>query len=449
MVRLKGVAVCFFTSLLCSPLIHNLLGHPLMSQKLPMMCLQYSLFATSVLMFVAMLEPSSDFWNFEKRGSFLYFLFCLLTCVSVVQITLNVNRFNLIGKPKKAKYFEGDEQYLGTPFGMSSEAFQSIFTYVVSMLAVLQMDNETSPRNLALYWCGATITNIIVTGIALLSGPLAAKIQFSSWMHVFYFVMALFVSHNFVLVNKRRYPVCEYYTRRSVLFDILVAILLGFCMIYNAMRLLCAFNATQKFIKDYTAKFEPCIVEPTKFPFAWILFAGVYGIPCCLQGIYDLNNVGCQRNLEMAFMHAGSMLQGTFVYVSFSWYTKANKFQIPDKSYPIVAILNLLVVCAAHMLAIRCFVARSMNDKEAKTNESSQNRGKQSQNTPQCMDDLVASTNKDGKKVCKRRVIPQCEGTGTDDSRYWKETESGSEEEGDEIEEDWSQCEDDDEEENL
>jgi len=57
----------------------------------------------------------------------------------------------------------------------------------------------------------------------------------------------------------------------------------------------------------------------------------------------------------MALIHAGSMLQGTFVYLSYSWFPGADKKgQIPVKQYNLVSTLNLMVVGVAHGYMIRC-----------------------------------------------------------------------------------------------
>ena len=354
MINFSGVTVCFCVSLWCAPATNYIMEHKLLSNVLPMYIMQYSMFLTALSLFVFVLKPSQVFGNLEKQGSALYFMCCMFTCISISQLAVHSRRYNVFGKSKPLQYFASDEPHLKTPFGMSSELSHCVVTYVMSLLMVFRMDNKLSPRDLALYWCGFTVTKTLVTGLSLLSGPFVTKLRCNSYINLFFFVISLWLMYYFLMKKPRTVPCYRCFARSNAVIDTVIALLLAFSAVFSFIRILCVLNSNQKYIKRYNS-LEPYMKNKSNFGASWILICGFFSIPCCLLGILSLCQSLTKRSLNMALLHAGSILQGTFVYISFNWYVNADKKgKIPLKYYYVVSIFNLLLVVAAHAYMMRC-----------------------------------------------------------------------------------------------
>ena len=355
MVNFKGVATCLCVSMFCAPITTYCLSHSILQNVLTMYIFQYTLFLTVFAIFMYLLKPNSKFGALERRGSLLYFLCCMFTCIAVSQLAVQAKRFNMFGKPKKPlKYFVKDELYLKTPFGKSSEFSYLFFTFLMSLLMVFQMDNCSSPRNIALYWGSFTVTKTLVTGIGLLSSTFVTKLQFSSIVSIFFFLVSLWVLHYFLVKCPRFIPCQTCFTRGNGFFDTAIVMGLAFSAGFNFFRILALLNSSQKYIKLYE-KFEPYMKHSSKFGTAWVLVCAALNIPCCLVAIHSLFRCILKRHLDMSLIHAGSMFQGTLVYLSYDWFPAADKKgRIPEKYYDRIVALNIFVVVVAHVYMLRC-----------------------------------------------------------------------------------------------
>ena len=356
-----GVTMCILVSGCWAPVLRYFLCDRQLSHTLPMICVEYTLFLASLVLLIFILEPTPDIWDFEKRGSAFYFTCCMLTCVAVNQITLNAMRFKLIQSEKVAKFFAEDEPFLKTPYGICSEMWHCFFTYLMSLILVFVMDNGMNPRNYALYWCGATLTSGMVTGIALLVGTYAKKLKYSSIANLFYFVVAMWVLSHFLLSNPRYIRCKPCWFRKFSWHEVVLIALNAFAIAFHFFRVLSIvrvpiftqihfFDWINCLIKVYARRYEPYMSHNSRFGLTWIIFAAGYGIPCSFVAVYHLLRQTTLEGADTALMHAGSTLQGTFVYLSYSAFSSSEKrYRIPQKVLLIVIALNLLLVITSHV----------------------------------------------------------------------------------------------------
>ena len=365
MVDFSGVMLCISLSFACIPITCFFLLDDHVSQKLPMHIAEYSMLVTALGIFLLCLKPSRDFWNFNKRGAF-YYACCILCCAATTQLTVHGMRLNLFGGAKKPKYFDSDELYIKTPYGSSSELWFDVVSYILYLLMVFQIDNKTSVRNVALYWCGATLSSVFVTGIGLLTGPYATKIYFSSFSLFFYIFFTLWVLRYFI-VQKPRFVCGLREGRGSGYFEFVIAALLLYSALFSFLRVLGVFNSNLNFVKNYVGKFEPYITHPSKFGSIWILYAALYGIPCQLKSLYHIHHATYRAATNMALIYAGSIMQGTFVYLSYSAYPSSDqKGRIPKSAFGVVMVLNIMLIIGAHIFLFRCLRSTPYHSKKFK-----------------------------------------------------------------------------------
>ena len=378
-----GVLLCILVSGCWAPALSYFLNHSQWSKTLPMLCVEYTLFLASLILFIYILEPASDFWNFEKRGSAFYFTSCMLVCVSVNQITLTAVRFELIQSSKQVEFFAEDEPFLKTPFGICSEMWHCIFTFSMSLIMIFVMDNGLSPRNYALYWCGATLTSGMVTGIALVSGTFAKRIKYTSVANTFYFLVALWMLSN-LFISQPRNVRCKTSWRRCSCSKVVLVLMNVFVIAFHFFRILSItqwpildnsqyFRSVNSLIRVYARQYEPYMIHNSRFGLTWIMFVAGYGIPCSFIAIYHLLRQTTLEAANLALMHAGSTLQGTVVYLSYSAFSSSEKrFRIRPKVFSVVLSLNVLIVVTSHIFLLLALFEKPLQKpaKHGKTSPS-------------------------------------------------------------------------------
>ena len=353
MLNYKGVVCVVTVSLSCLPCTMYFLSHRVMSQLLPMYAVGYGILLTAVALFILIMPPDGNFWKFECRGIF-YYVCCILACINVVQLSMQFRRFSKPGRFKLSTFFATDEVYLKTPFGMSSILWNNGVCYLIYLVIVFAIDNCSNVRNIALYWCGGMITSEFVIGISLLSGPTSHKLQYSSVVDVFYICVLIWVLNNYLIINPR--IVCPgIECRTSKFFDICLIITFLFSIFFTFIRCMGVLNSSQYHIKYYRMKYEPYMGHKSNFGAIWILFSGAYGIPCQILAIYYLYHSRCRHSVDISLLYAGSMLQGTVVYLSYNFYPSSEKaYRFPTSHLVSVMTFNIGIVVVAHLFLFRC-----------------------------------------------------------------------------------------------
>lgn len=353
MLNYKGVVCVFVVSVCCIPFTWFLLSHKVMSQLLPMYAVGYGILLTVLSIFFCVMPPQKNFWKFEKRGLF-YYVCCILACVNVVQLSIQYRRFSKGGVFKLSGFFSTDEFYLKTPFGMSSILWNNGVCYFLYLIMIFSIDNCSNIRNLAVYWSGGMMTSEFVIGVSLLSGPASNKLQYSSVVDVFYICVVIWVLHYYLLINPRTYKYGRE-CRPGKTFDSCLAIAFILCSLFTFMRCLAVLKSSQYHIKMYRSRFEPYLAHKSNFGSVWILFTGAYGIPCQFLAIYYIYHCKCRCVLDISLLYAGSMLQGTVVYLSYNLYPSSEKaYRFPCSHIAAVMASNFGLVAVAHLFLFRC-----------------------------------------------------------------------------------------------
>ena len=282
-------------------------------------------------------------------------------CCCLAGMTVQSLRLSLMDRPPgeikhKAEYMVYDEAYLFTPFGISTEFWVDVVNYFFYGFFIFMIDNNFSYRNFILYWSGATLASEIVATLACFTGSHSHELQYSELMHAVRFLAAIWVIIKFVVLNPRCMDGKRCRTRFAWLdrFLIVSLILLSF---FAVLRGLGSLDSNQILVKQYILQFEPYIAHPSRFPCIWILYLAVYGIPFQLLAARILKwpDVNAEWLINCSILYAGSVLQGTFVFLSYTFYPSAElKFKTPANSIFFVVIINFYLVLVAHLLAYRC-----------------------------------------------------------------------------------------------
>jgi len=349
--KYHGVIVCIIASLVSVPVMFAFLSNHILSQKVPQYAVQYGLLVASLGMFIHLLRPSGDFWNFETRGSIFYYFCCLFTTLSAVQLTVHGSKFT----QNRPKLLDGDSVYLKTLQGISSELSYCISSYVLCLMMISRMDRYFSSRNLALYWCGATLTNELIYSISMAINR-KFLLEYSTFIHLLYIAVALWSLYHFLQGNQRLIPCKLCVTSYRPLADTGIIILLFFSVAFCILRGLGALNIQQAFVKAYASSIEPIMLDPSHFGQVWIGISCAASIPCSLMGVSFLNQLLCTKNVNIALLHAGCIMQGTLVYTVYAVISAIAepKYRLPLKNVIVVLALNIVFVTSAHLYMLRC-----------------------------------------------------------------------------------------------
>ena len=357
----KSVIVAVLVSLCAVPFVRAGLSHPDISRYLPMYILNYALVVTALVFFLIALPPVIECTNFGSLNFLgrneIFYGCCIFMCTCLGGATLQAWRFNKLGASKvkhKPEFFAYDEFYMLSPFGMSSEIWSDGINYIFYALILFMIDNNIMYRDVALYWSGGTLTGELVATMAAFTGSHSDKLKYSEFMRIVYIAAAMWVIFKLVVLKPRCIPKSCFYSEYRH-WDKALIIALVFLSVFAGIRGLAALSGNQMLVKRYATLYEPSIRHPSKFGVIWILYTAVYGIPFQLSAAYALTGPGAQWLIDMSVLYAASVLQGTFVFMSYSFYPSADKsFQTPKTSMLMVYSLNILLVVVAHVLMYRC-----------------------------------------------------------------------------------------------
>ena len=348
----RGLTISIIVSLSAFPFVRSGLAHPEISGYASMYIFNYALLLSASIIISSSLPPTKCL----KRDE-IYYGCCLFMCMCVGGAALQSWRLKKFGADKyqhRVWYLTFDEAYMDTPFGTSTEFWMDVVNYVFYVIVIYLIDNNLPHRNVALYWSGGTLTSELVTTIASFTGSHSHQLKYSELMHVVYIAAAVWVMYKYLFLKPR--IICETtYCTKFRRFDRILSVCLVFLSMFAGFRGLAALQGSQAFVLDYVKRFEPTILHPSKFGIIWVLFTAVYGIPFQLAAVKALTRPGSQWLVDMSIIYAASVLQGTFVFTSYSFYASADKqFVIPQPVRARVLFLNFLLVIVAHCLMYRC-----------------------------------------------------------------------------------------------
>ena len=352
----KGVIVAVIVSLCAIPCTRIGLGHRAVSQFAPMYILNYALLLTASIFFLAALPPNAcpNRKTRPLRRNEIYYGCCLLMCCCMAGLTLQSFRLKRMGAAKvkhKVEYIIYDEAYLLTPFGMSTEFWMDVVNYIFYAAFVFLIDNNLSYRNIMLYWSGAMLTSEVVATLACFTGSYSRNLKYSEFMHIVNVVAAVWVIFKFLMLKPRRIEGRSSVSKFALLDKIIIVCFI-FLSLFAAFRGLAALNGSQYYVKRYVILYEPYIAHPSRFAAIWILYTAVYGIPFQLASVHGLLRPGAEWLINMSILYAGSIAQGTFVYMSYSYFP-SSELKFRGKSF-VVIVLNMLLLISAHLLMYRC-----------------------------------------------------------------------------------------------
>ena len=355
----KGVTVAVIVSLCAVPLVKSALSHNVVSQFLPMCILNYSLLLTAAVFFTAALPPNICCHVASKRNE-IYYMCCLFMCLCTGNATVQAWRLRFFAphNPKvpfpKVGYLLYDEPFLTKPFGISTQLWNDFVNYFLYAAMIFMIDNDIPYRDVALYWCGGTLTSEFVSTIGAFTGMNSHQLHYSEIKRIVYISATSWVLFKFLVCNPRYIRESLYSTR----FWKLDRILIFFLMVYSFFgffRGLAGLNGRQRIVIYYVSRYEPYILHPSKFGAVWVLYTAVYGVPFHLAAIKSLIRPTSDWIVNMSILYAGSLLQGTCVYLSYSFYPSSDpKYRTPSKTFFFVMLVNILLVVVAHVLMYRC-----------------------------------------------------------------------------------------------
>lgn len=352
----KGVIVSIVVSLFGVPMVIAALCHPVMSQLLPMYVFNYSLLLTAAVFIVAALPPNFACLKTTRRNE-VYYMACIFMCLCTGSGAAQAWRLRIIPHQPNVKvgYFQCDEPYMNTPFGMSTVIWNDCVNYIIYVVLVYMIDNGMEYRNLALYWCGGTLTSEFVATLGSFIGCHSHQLHYTEIKHFAVTLGTAWVLYKFLVRNPRTSCDIKLYNTRFKTLDTLITVLFTFYSFFNILRGLGGLGGRQKIVAYYIGHYEPYIIHPSRFGAVWVIYVAAYGIPFQLATIKGLKKPGSEWLINSSILYASSLLQGTTVFLSYSFYPRADRqYKIPPNSFMIVLLLNIAYVVLAHALMYRC-----------------------------------------------------------------------------------------------
>ena len=368
MVYLTGVLTSFIISLTSAPLVHIVSNHDILSQPIYLMMIGFGLLAVVAFLAVTFLRPSDlkPAKSFEGRG-LVYYTCCVFMWGGVADFTIQSCHVKLF-ECGEDSYLLNGEPYLRTHFGISTQFWNAIVHYSLQLLTIYEIDNQLDCKFTVLYWCGSIITSQFVVLVGGLSGSYSDALQYAVWMNVIFAGLPIWIFFRF-LSSPIILPISISASARSLksksskpkvsgnklnLVDMILSLLLLYAMSFNLIRGLGALGSRFPIVSNYVDNYEPYIKEPARFGSTWALYTAVYIVPFYFATLYNLTKPLSQWTVNLSIFFAAGTLQGSFVYMSYSWYPSSNpKFRIPDNSVPVVLVANILLVVTAHLLMFR------------------------------------------------------------------------------------------------
>ena len=353
MVNVSGVLVSVLISLTSVPLVLLVSNHDLFSQPIYLMTIGLGLLAVVGVLFMTFLSPSGikSTKSVEGRG-LLYYTCCVFMWGCVADFTIQTCHVNIFSCGENS-YLAHGEPYLQTPFGITTQFWNAIVHYFLQLLVIYQIDNYQDCRVITLYWCGSIITSQFVLLVGGLSGSFSDKLEYAVWLNVIFVGLPVWILCRFLSkpMTKPNLPASKAIFN---FYDVSVYILLLCAMFYNLLRGLGALGSKFPLVLSYVDRFEPYIMEPAHFGCCWVLYTAVYLIPFYFSTLYNFNEPVSQWAVNLSVFFSAGALQGTFTYLSYSWYPSSNpKYRIPEESLSIVLAVNIMLVVTAHMLMYR------------------------------------------------------------------------------------------------
>ena len=363
MVILSSCFLSVLISLTSVPLVIFITDHDVFSDPLLLMVVGFSFLAFVGIIIKTLLPPKTNVKSEHSEGrGLLYYTCCVFMWASIADLTLQSRAFHLFGKGSNSRYFEHGEAYLKVPFGITTQFWNAIVHYVLFLKIIYEIDNNQDCRNTTLYWCGSIMTSQFVVLVGTLSGSFSDKLEYSAWMNVIFLALPAWVFYKFLVkpITVKHLNKSKEISSIGTLYDAILCMLLLVLSVFALMRGLGALGSRFPVIKWYVDNCEPYIKDPANFGSSWVLYTAIYGIPFQFCAIYGLIKPGCQWMLNLCVFYAAGMLQGTFTYLSYSWYPSAEKqYIIPQNQFYFVVSINVLLVVTAHLLMHRCLTCSS------------------------------------------------------------------------------------------
>ena len=364
MVNLTGVLTSIIISLTSVPLVLTVNNHDISSQPIYLMMIGFGVLAVIAFLFMSFLRPSerNSAKSLEGRGLFFYTC-CVFMWACVADLTMQSCHGKLISCGEDT-YIMSGEPYLQTPFGITTQLWNAVVNYFLQLLAIYQIDNQLDCRITALYWCGSIITSQFVVLIGTFSGSYSNTLEYTVLMNVIFVGLPVWIFSRFLgkpiihpifmVAGSQKSSKLKESKNKLNFFDTIISFLLLSAMCFNLIRGLGALGSRFPIVAYYIDNYEPYIYEPARFGSTWALYTAVYIVPFYFATLYNLTKPLSQWTVNLSIFFAAGTLQGSFVYLSYSWYPSSNpKFRIPDNSVSVVLVANILLVVTAHLLMFR------------------------------------------------------------------------------------------------
>ena len=358
MTTFKSVVLAVLCSWTAIPSVLIVTADDVLSQPLVMFVIGFAILAI-IAVSMKVLLPSNDLKqtskHLEKRG-LLYYTCCIFMFGGMADLVIQSCHLEIVdcGTSNMA-YFLNGELYLSLPFGVSVQMWNAIVHYTLQAIIIFQIDNGFDCTITTLLWCGSIVTSQFTVLVGSLSGSYSDKLEYACWLNAIFIGMPVWILLRFLnkpLRNSLPKLSSKNGTHKGFVDHLLLLSLL-FSTLFCTVRALGALGSRMPIITYYVSKYEPGMTDPAQFASSWVLYTGVYLVPFYIAVMYNFNHVS-QWMVNLSVFFAAGVLQGTFVYLSYSWYPFSEpKFRISDDKFVVVVALNSLLVVTTFMLMYR------------------------------------------------------------------------------------------------
>ncbi|XP_041363628.1 transmembrane 6 superfamily member 1-like [Gigantopelta aegis] len=376
----SGPSIIFLTSLSAIPLSYFM-------NKISQMIDQRMILVAGVcsLLFVTIIPYLHVKYNPRKTDSFFYVL-SIFTFSSVIDLVIGLENDGLI-ENFMTFYLKEGEPYLKTAHGTMICYWDGVIHYALYLMILAAISWGQSYREVALYWVGSLAHSMLVLMPAILMGPHGVK--WPVLLNIPFLIIPFFAGGKFL----RQRPSEEEHTEPSKMMkhpriwrrplDLFLVLYFLAASCVAILRFTAAFGGKVELAERYAQKYEPYLMESSKYAAAQMAVYLFFFLPYYAGSIYALIFPGESWMSDWSLIHAGAAAQAQFSHMGSSvHYRTPYVHRVPQnmKARAVFWVVNVLLFAVPQLMAYRCTNEPSFFQKANKTvvisEESEKNRKK-------------------------------------------------------------------------
>lgn len=348
------VSVCLL-SLLAPGVLYTINNIPALQEPLPILGVGMVVLGSILLLTLLIVRN-------QKKVDPLFYAFAEFSFTCLVGLTNALEQDGFISG-FMGFYVKKGEPHMSTAYAVMMSYWEGVLHYLLFLIIIHRMFKGKSYRSLALLWAGSSMAHQIVLVPGVVVGKYGSNIRPAFWRNIPFF-LAPFWAASVLFSRPREMPIVtadkiSVEQKKSLLFrpvDLVLSLLLLAAGAFSVFRGFVVLDCPLDACFTYIYQYEPYLKDPVGFPRVTMLVYLFYAVPLLTAFIYGLRTPGCSWMLDWTIFFAAAMAQTQWCHIGASLHSRTPfTYRVPaDKWWPVIG-LNVLLVAAPALLALRCY----------------------------------------------------------------------------------------------